>query len=313
MKQPVILLMGPTASGKTAVATSLVQEFPFEIVSVDSALVFRHMNIGTAKPDASTLALAPHHLIDIIDPDQSYSAGRFVEDATSLIGKIGKSGRIPLLAGGTMLYFRSLMEGLNSLPGADPEIRAEIDALAERIGWPALHADLATFDPETASRIEPGDSQRIQRAHEVRRITGKSMSEILKEAKDPPPFHFIPIALVPSDRSELHKRIAMRFEAMLKGGLIEETEWIGKNFQLDPAMPSMRTVGYRQAWQYLEGTLSKIELFEKGVAATRQLAKRQLTWLRSMQEVTSFDCLDPALERKVKSHIEKAINCYNLL
>ena len=313
MKQPVILLMGPTASGKTAVATSLVQEFPFEIVSVDSALVFRHMDIGTAKPDANTLALAPHHLIDIIDPDQSYSAGRFVEDATSLIGKIGKSGRIPLLAGGTMLYFRSLIEGLNSLPGADPEIRAAIDLRAARVGWSALHAELATLDPETASRIEPGDSQRIQRALEVRMITGKAMSEILRETRDPPPFHFIPIALVPSDRSELHKRIAERFETMLKAGLIEETEWLRKNFDLDPAMPSMRAVGYRQAWQYLEGELSKSELFEKGVAATRQLAKRQLTWLRSMQEVTSFDCLDPGTGRNVRDHLAKAINCYNLL
>ena len=303
-----VFLMGPTASGKTALALELARDFPFEIVSVDSAQVFRHMDIGTAKPDREILASVPHHLIDIIDPVAHYSAGAFLSDAARLMLEITGRGKIPLLAGGTMLYFKALSEGLNELPRADKAIRAQIDAKAKRLGWPALHSELMEIDPATASRLEPADSQRIQRALEIWMISGKPMSELLRQEKREAPFDAIRIALMPSDRSILHERIAKRFESMLAAGLVEETESLRKRFDLDPAMPSMRTVGYRQAWQYLDGEFGKKDLVDKGIAATRQLAKRQLTWLRSMKNVQQFDCLDPALHRKAADCLRKFLD-----
>lgn len=303
-----VFLMGPTASGKTALALELARDFPFEIVSVDSAQVFRHMDIGTAKPDRKILASVPHHLIDIIDPVAHYSAGEFLTDTSELLPKIAGRGKIPLLAGGTMLYFKALSEGLNELPRANKAIRAQIDEKAHRLGWAALHGELMAIDPITARRLEPADSQRIQRALEVWMISGKPLSELLQQEKKEAPFDAVRIALLPSDRSVLHARIAKRFESMLEAGLVEETESLRKRFDLDPAMPAMRTVGYRQAWQYLDGEFGKKELVDKGVAATRQLAKRQLTWLRSMENVQQFDCLDPALHRKVGDFLRKSLD-----
>lgn len=297
---PAIFLMGPTASGKTGVAVELVQRLPCEIISVDSALVYRSMDIGTAKPDAATLALAPHHLIDIIDPTQSYSAAQFRADALRLMAEITARGKIPLLAGGTMLYFKALQQGLDDLPQADPAIRAAIDALAVETGWPALHAELARLDPATAARLNPADGQRIQRALEVCRITGRPMSELLGQGMAAElPYRVIALALQPSDRAVLHQRIAQRFDAMLAQGLIEEVQQLRQTFALEPSMPSMRCVGYRQAWQYLDGEFGMAELREKGIAATRQLAKRQLTWLRGMEGVVSFDCLGRNLSAEV--------------
>lgn len=289
--------MGPTASGKTGVAVELVQRLPCDIVSVDSALVYRGMDIGTAKPDAATLASAPHRLIDLIDPTESYSAARFRDDALAALAEITARGRIPLLAGGTMLYFKALREGLNALPEADPAVRAELDARAAVEGWPALHAELAEVDPETAARLKPNDSQRIQRALEVYRLAGRPLSGILRQGNGGSlPYRVIPLALVPSDRSVLHRRIAERFDAMLAQGFVEEVEGLRANYDLNPDLPSMRCVGYRQAWQYLDGEFGRAELREKGISATRQLAKRQLTWLRAMDDLRVFDCLssDPA-------------------
>ncbi len=303
-----VFLMGPTASGKTALALELARDFPFEIVSVDSAQVFRCMDIGTAKPGRGILASVPHHLIDIIDPVEHYSAGEFLTDAARLISEITGRGKIPLLAGGTMLYFKALSEGLNELPKADKDIREQIGEKAKRLGWPALHGELMKIDPATASRLEPADSQRIQRAFEIWMLSGKPMSELLKQEKKEAPFEAVRIALLPSDRSVLHVRIAKRFESMLEAGLVEETESLRKKFDLDPAMPSMRTVGYRQAWQYLDGEFGKKDLVDKGIAATRQLAKRQLTWLRSMGNVQPFDCLDPKLHRKVADFLRKSLD-----
>ncbi|HUW49736.1 MAG TPA: tRNA (adenosine(37)-N6)-dimethylallyltransferase MiaA [Sulfuricella sp.] len=292
--------MGPTASGKTGVAVELVQRLPCEIISVDSALVYRGMDIGTAKPDAATLALAPHHLIDIIDPTQSYSAAQFRADALRLMAEITARGNIPLLTGGTMLYFKALQQGLDDLPQADPAIRAAIDAMATANGWPAMHAELARLDPVTSARLNPADGQRIQRALEVCQITGRPMSELFGQGNAVElPYRVIALALQPGDRAILHERIAQRFDAMLAQGLIEEVEQLRREFALDPAMPSMRCVGYRQAWQYLDGEFSLAELREKGIAATRQLAKRQLTWLRGMESVVSFDCLERNLSAAV--------------
>lgn len=302
-----IFLMGPTASGKTAIALELANRFPVEIISVDSAQVFRHMNIGTAKPDPETLSAFPHHLIDIIDPVEHYSAGIFREDAARLISEISGRGKIPLLVGGTMLYFKALSEGLNELPGADRDTRAKIDDMAKRLGWPALHEMLAKVDPATSRRLEPTDSQRIQRALEIWMLTQTPMSRLIERQKEAPDFDFIRIALVPSDRSALHKRIESRFLSMLDAGLIEETESLRMRFDLSPEMPSMRCVGYRQTWQFLQGRFGRKDLAEKGIAATRQLAKRQLTWLRGMgEQVTNFDCLDPQAGRDVNIFLHEA-------
>jgi tRNA dimethylallyltransferase len=285
--------MGPTASGKTGVAVDLVQRLPCEIISVDSAMVYRGMNIGTAKPDAATLAAAPHHLIDIIDPTLSYSAAQFRQDALRLMAEITSRGHIPLLVGGTMLYFKALRQGLNDLPQADPATRASIDAMAAESGWTAVHAELARLDPATAARLNPADAQRIQRALEVCMLSGQTMSSLLeKEAAADLPYHVHALALLPGDRAVLHQRIAERFDIMLAQGLIDEVAQLRRNEDLDLSLPSMRCVGYRQAWQYLDGEFDLPELREKGIAATRQLAKRQLTWLRGMEGIAEFDCLE---------------------
>ena len=292
--------MGPTASGKTAVALEVAARFPVEIISVDSAQVFRDMDIGTAKPTAAERAAAPHHLIDIIDPTQSYSAAQFRADAARLMREIVARGRVPLLTGGTMLYFKALREGLSDLPEADVKVRAALEAEAKEKGWPALHAELAQVDAPTAERLKPNDSQRIQRALEVFRVTGKPMSALQgARIADSLPFCFMPVALIPSDRAVLHKRIEQRFAAMLAAGLVDEVAGLQKKYVLNADLPSMRCVGYRQAWEHLEGAYDRAALRDRGIYATRQLAKRQLTWLRAMTEPKVFDCLAPDLGTQV--------------
>jgi tRNA dimethylallyltransferase len=303
---PAILLMGPTASGKTAVALEIAAHFPVEIVSVDSAQVYRGLDLGTAKPTAAERAAAPHHLIDIIDLSQSYSAAQFRTDAARLMQEIAGRGRIPLLVGGTMLYFKALREGLSNLPQADAEVRAAIEAEAREKGWSALHAELARIDAPAAARLNPGDAQRIQRALEVFRITGKPLSA-LQGARVAPParYRFLPLALIPSDRAALHRRIELRFEVMLAAGLVEELAALRGKYALAPELPAMRCVGYRQAWEHLEGAYDRATLRERGIYATRQLAKRQLTWLRGMPEPKVFDCLATDLGAQVVCHLDE--------
>ncbi|MDB5770528.1 MAG: miaA [Burkholderia sp.] len=292
-----IAIMGPTASGKTAAALEIAKHIPSEIISVDSALVYRGMDIGTAKPSPAERATVPHHLIDIIDPAESYSAMQFRHDALQLMEEITARGRLPLLVGGTMLYFKALRDGLDALPPADKELRARLDREAAAIGIPAMHARLAALDPETAARLKPNDSQRVQRALEIIELTGQPMSQLLaKSPKADLPFDMLPLSLEPSDRSVLHTRIAARFDAMLEsdsGGLIHEVETLRSRGDLHPGLPSMRCVGYRQTWEYLDGAYDCTTLREKGIAATRQLAKRQLTWLRSMPDRIVIDCVSP--------------------
>lgn len=305
---PAIFLMGPTASGKTDLAVALLQDLPVEIISVDSANVYRDMDIGTAKPDAAVLRLAPHHLIDIIAPTESYSAARFRADALPLMQAITARGRIPLLVGGTMLYYRALQQGLDELPPADPEVRSQIEADAQRLGWPALHARLATLDPLTAARLNPNDAQRINRALEVCLLTGQPMSAALTGGRrETLPFNVHAIGLVPGDRSVLHARIAHRFDQMLANGLVEEVEALRQKYALALELPSMRAVGYRQAWLYLEGLYDRHQLRERGIIATRQLAKRQLTWLRGMPDVQVFDCLAPDLQARVQAFLQRRL------
>ena len=303
-KPRVVAIMGPTASGKTAAALAIARELPCEIISVDSALIYRGMDIGTAKPSAEEQAAVPHHLIDIRDPSESYSVMQFREDALRLIQAIHARGKLPLLVGGTMLYFKGLRDGLDELPQADPALRAQLDMEAMRHGTPAMHARLAELDPITAARLKPNDSQRIQRALEIIALTGKPMSELL--ARTPPatlPFELMSFALEPSDRSVLHDRIAQRFDQMLSSrpGLLDEVRVLKSRPDLHPGLPSMRCVGYRQAWEYLDGKISEAELREKGIVATRQLAKRQLTWLRGMEDRVVVDCL---AERPVERLME---------
>jgi tRNA dimethylallyltransferase len=301
--------MGPTASGKSALAAMLAGRFPVEIVSVDSAQIYRGMDIGTAKPSVAERRKVPHHLIDILDPTESYSAAQFRLDAVKLVREISACGRTPLLVGGTMLYFKALREGLSDLPDSDDEVRARIDAEAEELGWPALHAKLAEVDPQTAARLKPTDSQRIQRALEVFRVSGVPMSALLGRKKGAAlPFRPIEIALQPSDRGELHRRIEKRFDAMLERGLVEELRSLRERYALRPNLPSMRCVGYRQAWQYLEGEIGMKELRDRGVSATRQLAKRQLTWLRGMKAVRSFDCLSEDLSTEVLGCVRRELD-----
>ncbi len=300
-----IFLMGPTACGKTQAAVELAQRMPVEIISVDSALVYRGMDIGTAKPDAATLARAPHHLIDILDPTQSYSAAAFRHDALRLMYEITQRGHLPLLVGGTMLYFRALRHGLNDLPQADPVVRAALEAEIAQHGIRHLHQQLAKVDAETAARLKPADTQRIQRALEIFRITGQPMSILLQQqTRHEMPYRVIPIALLPSDRSQLHARIATRFSAMLEQGLVGELRALQERYLLHPDLPAMRCVGYRQAWQFLAGEIDETELRDKAVAATRQLAKRQITWLRGMPDSIEFDCL----EHKVIQRILATLN-----
>ncbi|MEJ1958312.1 MAG: tRNA (adenosine(37)-N6)-dimethylallyltransferase MiaA [Nitrosomonadales bacterium] len=303
-----IFLMGPTASGKTQIAVELSQRMPVELISVDSALVFRDMNIGTAKPDASTLARAPHHLIDIIPPTEAYSAAAFRHDALHLMHDITQRGKIPLLVGGTMLYFKALRDGLSDLPQADPALRAALDAEIAQHGTQHLHRQLAQVDAETAARLKPTDTQRIQRAMEIYRITGQPMSILIGHQENTQlPYQLIPISLIPSDRAQLHARIATRFKSMIRDGLVDELRALRKKYSLHSNMTSMRCVGYRQAWQFMEGEINEAQLMETGLAATRQLAKRQLTWLRSMPDKIELDCLAPGLSRHVLDVVKKAV------
>jgi len=308
-KPSAVAIMGPTASGKTAAALAIALQIPSEIISVDSALVYRGMDVGTAKPTAQERAAVPHHLIDILDPVESYSAMQFRDDAITLIADIAARGKLPLLVGGTMLYFKSLQDGLDTLPRADPALRERLDAEAAHIGSPGMHAKLAALDPETAARLKPNDSQRIQRALEIIELTGRPMSaQLSNRSKIELPFHLLPIALEPSDRSVLHARIAARFDDMLgnrESGLLAEVKKLRERVDLHPRLPSMRCVGYRQAWEFLDGEYGLEQLREKGIAATRQLAKRQLTWLRSMPERQIIDCLDADAATQILQKIEE--------
>jgi tRNA dimethylallyltransferase len=302
---PAVLLMGPTGSGKTALALALAQRFPVEIVSVDSAQVYRGMNIGTAKPDAATRQRIPHHLIDILDPTEAYSAAKFRADAIAAIAEIRARGAIPLLVGGTMLYFKALQEGLSALPAGDPVVRARLDARAAREGWPALHAELARVDPLTAARLKRTDSQRIQRALEVHAISGRPLSELqgAREAGGGVA-PTIAVALVPENRARLHRVIEERFDAMLAVGLVAELKALRERHALSPEMPSMRCVGYRQAWEYLDGRVDAQEFRAKGLAATRQLAKRQCTWLRGTTAAV-FEPATPGLAEDVAAFLSR--------
>ncbi|WP_291916940.1 tRNA (adenosine(37)-N6)-dimethylallyltransferase MiaA [Limnohabitans sp.] len=290
-KRPVdaIALVGPTASGKTAAALALAQSLEpqggAEIISVDSALVYRGMDIGTAKPSPEELAAVPHHLINTLDPLHSFSAAEFAKDATRLICDIRARGKTPLLVGGTMLYLKALLEGLNDIPSANPEIRARIHQEAEQLGWPALHAQLAQVDPQAAARLAPGDSQRIGRALEVWTATGQTLTSFHQSAKaQAPDWHIPVISLEPQDRAWLHQRIALRLEQMMAAGFMDEVQALRARGDLHPDLPSMRCVGYRQAWEGLDAGWSEADILERGIFATRQLAKRQITWLRSMPD-----------------------------
>lgn len=285
-----ILLMGPTASGKTDLAIELAQHYPLDLISVDSALIYRGMDIGTAKPDAATLRRYPHALVDILDPAESYSAWRFVQEATALIEHSHGAGRIPLLVGGTMLYFHALQQGMNALPESDPRLRAQLETERRERGLQALHQELQRVDPASAGRIRPGDSQRTLRALEVYRQAGVPLSQLQAGAARAPAIDFIPILLDAPDRALLHRRIEQRFRRMLEQGFEDEVRVLRARGDLHPELPSMRCVGYRQMWDYLEGNLNREQLVERAVIATRQLAKRQLTWLRKYPNRGRFDC-----------------------
>ena len=314
MRLRYIALAGPTASGKTAAAMAIAQQHAVEIISVDSALVYRGMDIGTAKPTAAELASVPHHLIDIRDPLNAYSAAEFVQNAESLIADITARGKLPLLVGGTMLYFKALSDGLDDMPKASPALRAEIGLEAANKGWPALHAELALVDTVTAQRLKPNDSQRISRALEVFRLTGLPISHF-QQQNTPENIAACAqkqgisalISLEPSDRSWLHKRIAQRFDAMLAAGFIDEVKALRARGDLHADLPSMRCVGYRQAWEAMEGTSPMSELRDKGIFATRQLAKRQITWLRSMPQRHIIACDDPTALQQVLSKVREVL------
>ncbi|RLV61317.1 tRNA (adenosine(37)-N6)-dimethylallyltransferase MiaA [Parashewanella curva] len=294
----VILLMGPTASGKTSLAIELAQNHNCEVISVDSALIYKGMDIGTAKPSVEELAIAPHRLIDILDPTESYSAADFRSDAIREIDEVIARGKTPVLVGGTMLYFKALIEGLSPLPEAVPEIRQQILAEAGQLGWDALHDQLKQIDPVSAERIHPNDPQRLSRAIEVYRISGKSLTELTQTKAEALPYEFIQFAIAPNERAQLHKLIEKRFKIMLEQGFVEEVKALKAREELHLNLPSMRCVGYRQCWQYLDGDYDYNEMVEKGVAATRQLAKRQLTWLRSWKEL---NWLETGAEENVKN------------
>jgi len=286
---PVLCLLGPTAAGKTDIAIELCQHHPFEIISVDSAQIYRQMDIGTAKPDAATLQLAPHALIDIVDPWQAYSASRFIEDADTQIKRIHGNGNIPLLAGGTMLYYRALWDGLSDLPASDPAVRAQLVSTAETQGQQVLYEKLAAIDPDSAARIHRNDPQRILRALEVYEISGVTLSSLQNNKGREHRYDFYNLALFPQDRKKLHERIALRFEIMLEAGFEQEVQALMNNPAMHSELPSMRCVGYRQMWQYLAGDIDRPQMIDKGVAATRQLAKRQITWLRGMENCRTLD------------------------
>ncbi len=305
-----VAIMGPTASGKTATALRIATAIPSEIISVDSALIYRGMDIGTAKPTLNERAAVPHHLIDILDPVESYSVRQFRDDAIRLVTDIIARGKLPLLVGGTMLYFKGLREGLDDLPPADPMLRAQIDMEIARHGITALHARLRELDPVTADRLKPTDTQRIQRAIEIALLTGQPMSALIAKSTPPTlPFSLLPIALEPSDRAVLHARIATRFDDMVNASpsLLDEVGLLRARGDLHLGLPSMRCVGYRQAWEYLDGSITKEEFREKGVIATRQLAKRQLTWLRGMEDRLIIDCIASDAPAQALGHIQAAL------
>ncbi|MFZ1827776.1 MAG: tRNA (adenosine(37)-N6)-dimethylallyltransferase MiaA [Candidatus Competibacteraceae bacterium] len=306
LRPPVLFLMGPTATGKTALAVELVQHLPFEIVSVDSALVYRGMDIGTAKPDAGTLRIAPHRLIDLLDPAEAYSAGQFRNDALREIAAIQAAGRFPLLVGGTMLYFRALERGLAVLPSADPAVRARLATAWAEQGGATLHNQLARIDPVAAARIHPHDAQRIQRALEVYELTGQSLTELCEDSHNESlPFRIIKLRVAPADRQVLHERIEQRFRVMLEQGFVAEVERLRARSELDRNKPAMRAVGYRQVWEYLEGALDYPAMIERGVVATRQFAKRQLTWLRSEPSAFWLDSTASDRLEQLMIHLRK--------
>jgi len=303
----ILFVMGPTAAGKTDLALSCAEQFGCELISVDSALIYRDMDIGTAKPDAQTLQQVPHALVDIIDPGESYSVASFRDDALAEIRAIIARGKTPLLVGGTMLYYRALQEGLSVLPAADESVRAQLEAEAQASGWAAMHQRLARIDPQAAQRIHPNDPQRIQRALEVYEISGKTLSELWQQqAAQGLPYRLAKIAYFPQDRELLRQRIAQRFLQMLKQGFIEEVEALRARGDLSLEMPSMRCVGYRQVWEYIEGGLSHGEMVEKAVTATRQLAKRQLTWLRKEQNCNFYD-IEGSTAQKIMKNLKNSL------
>ncbi len=303
---PLICLAGPTASGKSAIACAVAQRWPTEIINVDSATIYRGMDIGTAKPSLAEQQSIKHHLLDIRDPAESYSAAAFRRDALQCAEEIRARGHLPLLAGGTMLYFKALRDGLNNLPTANPEIRAELEAQAALIGWPAMHTKLAEIDPVTATRLAPNDSQRVGRALEIWRISGTPMSELLGDAQQTDaPVPTVTISLEPSDRSVLHARIAQRFDQMLQAGLIDEVRALHQRKDLHVGLPSVRCVGYRQYWSMLDGEITPAQAREQAIAATRQLAKRQITWLRSLPGRQVVDSLSPNAVEQVLALVEQ--------
>ena len=306
LKPPAIFLMGPTASGKTALAIEMRRRFPVDIISVDSALVYRGMDIGTAKPDADTLRSAPHALIDIRDPAESYSAAEFREDALQEMAKITQRGRVPLLAGGTMLYFRALSQGLATLPAANTDVRRRLEARAAEQGWAGMHQQLSQLDPAIAERIHPNDPQRIQRALEVIELTGRKMSDLQAEQDEyEPDYRILKIIACPASRAVLHQRIEKRFYQMLEEGFLDEMNALRARGDLRPEMPSMRCVGYRQAWNMLEGDFGHEEMCRKAIAATRQLAKRQLTWLRQESDAIWYDSTVESTQESVFGEVRK--------
>lgn len=310
-RQPLFCLMGPTASGKTEQAIRLVESFPVEIVSVDSAMVYRGMDIGTAKPAAEILTRAPHALVDILDPEDAYSAGAFVRDAGREIQRIASAGRVPLLVGGTMLYFRSLLDGIADLPDADPSVREALDEEADVRGWPAMHAELADVDPQAAARIASNDRQRIQRALEVYRTSGRSLTDWQRsEPRRGAEFDLLKIALLDPDRSRLHRRINQRFVDMLDAGFVDEVKRLMARPGLTASASSMRSVGYRQIWAFLNEECDLELATAKAQAATRQLAKRQITWLRSEPDLEALDPLDKGTERAISEAVERKLNKY---
>ncbi len=306
----IICLMGPTASGKTDLAIYLTEHFPVDIISVDSAMVYRGLKIGSAKPSVEELQKAPHRLIDVVDPLEIYSAARFRKDALKEMAKIIQAGRIPLLVGGTMLYFRALLQGLSELPESDEVIRKKLEQQAKEIGWEKMHQRLAEVDAEAAERIHPNDPQRISRALEVYEMTGTAMSQLQKEKKaEPLPYQVLKLALIPSDRALLHQRIEKRFSQMLEQGLIDEVKTLRNRGDLHQDLPAIRAVGYRQVWDYLDGIIDYTEMQERGVIATRQLAKRQLTWLRSEKDLTIYDLSQDSMQH-IQGNVLKTVKEY---
>ena len=307
--KPAVLIMGPTASGKTDLVLRLARERPIDIISVDSAMVYRGMNIGTGKPSRDVLERYPHRLVDILDPSEAYSAGQFVRDAKSAIEEAHRNARLPVLVGGTMLYFRALRHGLAEMPSADPAVREQIDREAAERGWPALHSELAVLDPTAAARIKPNDAQRIQRALEVFRLTGKTLSEL--HASPQPPaagLRFVAYAWVPSDRQRLHSAIETRFASMMKAGLLDEVRALHARADLHSNLPAIRSVGYRQLWEHLQGDVPLERAAERAIFATRQLARRQLMWLRAETEVSWIDPLESTADAQILRSIDSVLD-----